>query len=47
MFLVLNCCVHMMIYLIDAFFIGFAFVKDSALGSFFTSKIPPHYYFLK
>ena len=51
MFLVFNCCVHMMIYLcfeiIDAFFIGFAFVRDSALGSFLTSKIPPHYSFLK
>ena len=32
---------------IDAFVIGFAFVKDSALGSFLTSKIPPHYHFLK
>ena len=31
----------------DAFVIGFAFVKDSALGSFLTSKIPPHYHFLK
>ena len=49
MFLVFNCCVHMMKFfeIIDAFVIGFAFVKDSALGSFLTSKIPPHYYFLK
>ena len=52
MFLVFNCCVHMMKYLcffeiIDAFVIGFAFVKDSALSSFLTSKIPPHYSFLK